>query len=796
MDKNIDAVHASGRQQQAEKSSELLAYKIIENLPFPMAVHLPPPDWRFTQVNQKFAQTFGYSAAEFETVIEFTDKVIPDSEYRREAYAWFAECHARAKAGDGRVGPRELAMTARDGRKLTILFSATILEDLVVVAMQDITTLKETAAKLTAAQEVLEKTAFALTENIPVGTYTMVQPPDGGMGRFSFMSTRFLELTGVDRESALEDPLKAFACIHPDEYEDWVRKNAETFEKKIPFREECRVLADGKIRWMLAESTPRDLPDGSVVWEGVLADITLQKQLEKMEAARSEILLALLADKPLKEIFASIAKFISELIPGALSAILTVEKSTGLLRLLHGGGLPADYAKSLDGVAVENDRHRAALAGEPVLSNDLAREPNWAEHREATTKAGLGACWAQPISSHSGGILGVLAVYHTEPAGPSLRDTRQIQLAAILVSLAIEQKTVAAERAAREKAEFENLAKAEFLAKMSHELRTPLHAITGFSGMLKRDPRLEPDMVEKIGTIVNSGEHLLAMVNDILEYGRIESGAVRLVEEEFCLHELLGELALIYSAKAAGKNLEFHLDCAPTVPRHATADGSKLRQIVTNLLENAIKFTPEGRVCLRARMQQGSKAPLSGNKNGKSPSRLLVEVEDSGCGVNEQEHEAIFDDFFQGSLGEKKGGTGLGLSISKQLAETMGGAIGFHNRREGGACFWVEIPLGARKILQTLPSLQMEGGSSGLLPLPPNQSGPLADSSTIATKLGAPLHDAMRAALALGDMPTMRELCTKVANIDPGLAAHFRALANKYDYVTLGQLLGNGDPAN
>jgi len=135
--------------------------------------------------------------------------------------------------------------------------------------------------------EALEKTAFELTENIPVGTYTMVQPPGGGMGQFRFLSRRFLEMTGLDRESAVADPMNAFACVHPADREEWVRKNVYVFEHKLPFCEECRIVVHGKIRWIRAESAPRDLSDGSVVWEGVLTDITAQREAEA-KIARSE----------------------------------------------------------------------------------------------------------------------------------------------------------------------------------------------------------------------------------------------------------------------------------------------------------------------------------------------------------------------------------------------------------------------------------------------------------------------------------------------------------------------------
>lgn len=138
----------------------------------------------------------------------------------------------------------------------------------------------QSQSALAAAEEQLKKTAYDLTENIPVGTYTMVQPPEGGMARFSFMSRRFLELSGITREEA-EDPMRLFSSIHPEDYEEWLNLNLQAFADKTPFFGETRVIAGGDVRWVRAESNPRVLADGTTVWEGVLTDITDQKRLEE-----------------------------------------------------------------------------------------------------------------------------------------------------------------------------------------------------------------------------------------------------------------------------------------------------------------------------------------------------------------------------------------------------------------------------------------------------------------------------------------------------------------------------------
>lgn len=137
---------------------------------------------------------------------------------------------------------------------------------------------RELISSLQQARNELAQTALAITEAIPVGTYTMVLRPGADLARFSFMSERFLEICGLERKVAEADPLQAFACVHPDDYDAWVALNAETFARRLPFKGQCRVVVGGQVRWILAESVPRDLPDGSTVWEGVISDITEQVQ--------------------------------------------------------------------------------------------------------------------------------------------------------------------------------------------------------------------------------------------------------------------------------------------------------------------------------------------------------------------------------------------------------------------------------------------------------------------------------------------------------------------------------------
>lgn len=168
-----------------------------------------------------------------------------------------------------------------EGLILSIKMMATRLDSqhcLVTLYAKSVTS-EETGNKATSNLE-LASVAYDVTENIPVGTYTMVLMPDEELARFSFMSTRFLEITGLDRETARSDPLKAFACIHPDDFDEWVAINAEAFEKKVPFYGEARLVRDGQTYWIVAESNVRRRSDGSYVWEGAIMDVTRQKEAE------------------------------------------------------------------------------------------------------------------------------------------------------------------------------------------------------------------------------------------------------------------------------------------------------------------------------------------------------------------------------------------------------------------------------------------------------------------------------------------------------------------------------------
>ncbi|MBE9039806.1 response regulator [Oscillatoriales cyanobacterium LEGE 11467] len=228
---------------------------------------------------------------------------------------------------------------------------------------------------------------------------------------------------------------------------------------------------------------------------------------------------------------------------------------------------------------------------------------------------------------------------------------------------------------AKEAADAANRAKSEFLANMSHELRTPLNAILGFSQLMNRDTSLPQEYQEYLGTIDRSGEHLLALINDILDMSKIEAGRVTLNEDNFDLYDFLDTLEELLQLRARAKGLQLVFDRGADVPRYVRADEGKLRQILINLLGNAIKFTTTGTVSLRVFTIE---APVEAASAADSPSSLFLqfEVADTGPGIAPEEREKLFEAFAQTTTGlQMRQGTGLGLPIARKFVQLMGGDI-------------------------------------------------------------------------------------------------------------------------
>ncbi|MDQ2999147.1 MAG: ATP-binding protein, partial [Chloroflexota bacterium] len=313
-----------------------------------------------------------------------------------------------------------------------------------------------------------------------------------------------------------------------------------------------------------------------------------------------------------------------------------------------------------------------------------------------------------------------------------------------LVGLA-RQATIAIENArlfeetqqARQAADAANVTKSTFLANMSHELRTPLNAVLGFAQVMERDEALSSRQKEHLGVITRSGEHLLGLINDVLEMSKIEAGRVTLNETTFDLRRLLQSVAEMFQLRAEAKRLQLRCELAEDLPRLVRGDEGKLRQVLINLLGNALKFTHAGGVTLRAswhdeRPTTNDQRPNTGDRSSfvVRPSSLVVEIEDTGEGIAADQLPSLFEPFRQTASGIKaQEGTGLGLSISRQFVRLMGGDIRVESVAGQGTLFAFEIRLAPAELAEAIAK-PIERRVIGIAPDPSTPFDPAQGNSS------------------------------------------------------------------
>ena len=281
------------------------------------------------------------------------------------------------------------------------------------------------------------------------------------------------------------------------------------------------------------------------------------------------------------------------------------------------------------------------------------------------------------------------SIHNLKAIATVIRDANKIPLHLIGTNrdITMEKKSVEEILKAKQEADAANKAKSTFLANMSHEIRTPLNAIIGFSQLMDRDMLLSGQLKEYANSINRAGEHLLTLINDILELSKVEAGKVVLNPTNFNLQLLLNDLNSIFKVRAESKHLKLIFETTPHLPRYIFADEGKLRQIYINLIENAIKFTDEGSVVVRTYSE----------KLKEGLSHLIVEIQDTGFGIEGNEMNKLFKIFEQTTVGIQKGsGSGLGLALSRELAIIMGGNISVKSEIGKGSTFTfsVEIEIG------------------------------------------------------------------------------------------------------
>jgi len=335
-----------------------------------------------------------------------------------------------------------------------------------------------------------------------------------------------------------------------------------------------------------------------------------------------------------------------------------------------------------------------------------------------------------------------------------------------------ERQQAEAARRERDAAEAASKAKSRFLANMSHEIRTPLNAILGFAQILERDASLDDAHRDKLATIRRSGEHLLELINDILDMAKIEAGNLSLRHRPFDLLRVTGEAESLFRQRARDRGLALIIE-ADGLPPLVNGDETKLRQVLINLLSNAVKFTREGSVTLRVKPQQ------DGN--------IRFSVADTGMGIAVEEMGRLFEPFTQTASGLKvQEGTGLGLAISRQFVRLMGGDLAVTSTPGEGSCFYFTLPLSAEETA----SAENEPPTPGLTLS--RDAGPPAparlSSSELVCRLAQCPPDwlaALRAALDCGDSNRVSRLVKQVRDQDAALHAALARWAYDCDHEAI-----------
>ncbi len=266
---------------------------------------------------------------------------------------------------------------------------------------------------------------------------------------------------------------------------------------------------------------------------------------------------------------------------------------------------------------------------------------------------------------------------------------RPLYMGDVMSDISEQKQIEQALQQAKNDAEEATRAKSRFLANMSHEIRTPLNAVLGYSQLLMSDQSLSPLQRERMSSILNSGQRLLHLINDILDLSKIEAGALHVRQDYFDLHQELLDIIALMTAKASSKGLRLEYKIDLPAPAIVKSDRQKIGQIILNLLGNAIKFTPNGSVSLLVNLQQNL---------------MHFHIEDTGPGIAAQELKLLFAAFKQGKAGEESGGTGLGLVISKHIAEGLGGDLQLDSEPGKGTHAHLQLPL----MLETSTQLELQ----------------------------------------------------------------------------------------
>ena len=629
------------------RAGERLQRLILDNIPDP--AWLKDASNRLAAVNQAWCKYMGRSS---ESVVGKLESEL----FSPEALARWGPLEAQVLA-TGQPGRWEDEMPDDQGRVRVFDTSVCPLLDAggrvtaTVGIARDITSRKQTVRALLQSQERLQ----LAQEAAKAGAWEWNLRTNE-----NFWAEELWQLYGVVPHSRPVCYQTWRDAIHPDDRARTEQAVQEAARDGGEINVEYRTIRpDGGERWLLSRGRPFHDASGQVKrYVGIVMDITDRKQLEENLQRLNRELENRVAERT-AQLSAEVAERRSR--EAELRNLwLAVEQSPVTVMI-------TDPEARIEYVNPQFERDTGYTAAEvagrnPRLLKSGVNGPEFYAAMWQRLRAGLP--WqGEMCNRRKDGSLRWELVSIAPVRAPEGRTTHYV---AIKEDITERRHIAESLRQAKENAEAANRAKSVFLANMSHEIRTPMNAVLGFTQLLLREPGNSPRQRQQLTSIMRSGEHLLQIINDILEMARIESGRLKLSPVRFDLTGMLGDLQAMFAQRAQERGIVFTVDFPPGLPAAITADATKLRQVLINLLGNAFKFTPTGG-CVALRFQA---IPVAAGEV-----RLEAEVTDSGSGIASEDVDRLFDPFFQSPEGRAAGGTGLGLTISRQFARLMGGDI-------------------------------------------------------------------------------------------------------------------------
>lgn len=391
----------------------------------------------------------------------------------------------------------------------------------------------------------------------------------------------------------------------------------------------------------------------------------------------------------LGEVLQAVVDRIAVLLPADRVSLIAFDQKKEQVTHFFRGGPGADRINT----SVRYQELQSGLSGwvldnvKPAYSPKDRPDPRESPEVQARRKETCCGCILVVPLKHTDQVLGTItAINRPDQKNFTPTDRELLGLFANYCAITIDNTKLVLElKESKARAEEAYRAKSEFLATMSHELRTPLSSIVGYADLLAQSP-LNPQQGDQVSAIQQGGEILLSVINDILDLAKMESGSLELENRPFDLRLLVRNVANLFLPKMREKSLELRVGVDPRLPLYFRGDAARLRQILINLLGNAVKFTPQGRVGLEV---QGQAGPDVWD--------LEFRVEDTGIGISPATLEKLFQPFTQGdsSISRTFGGTGLGLAICRKLGNLMGGTIRVSSRPGEGSAFTLQLPLEA-----------------------------------------------------------------------------------------------------